>query len=117
MRAAEGRVIVCKSVVTIDYDLSEELSAYVDIFIKYIEYRAYKLGSTSVYCRPSPSKQGIHCTVCFPHDMDELERLAVEAALLDDPVRIYYNLKRLLRTGKLHDILFVLKDRLRREVI
>ena len=110
-------VIVCKSVVTIDYDLPEELSVYADIFIKYVEYRAYKLGSTSVYCRPSPSKHGIHCTVCFARDMDDLERLAIEAALLDDPIRIYYNLRRLLKTGKLHDILFVLKDRLRREVI
>ena len=110
-------VIVCKSVVTVDYDLPDELSAYADIFIKYIEYRAYKLGSTSVYCRPSQSKHGIHCTICFGRGMDELERLAIEAALLDDPIRIYYNLKRLLRTGKLHDILFSLKDRLRRDVI
>ena len=107
--------LVCKSIITVDYDSPDRLS--LSFFEEYVRYRAEKLGATSIYCTPSPSRKGLHCTICFPAELTEEERLALEAALLDDPKRILFNLKRLALTGRLNDILFSVKVKLVRDVL
>jgi len=117
VRVTTHRIAVCKSVITVDYDFPEKLLPYADVFIEYARLRAEKLGATSTYCKPSPSRRGLHCTVCFPTELSEEERLALEAALMDDPKRIMFNLRRLFSTGKLLDILFSLKEKLSRPTL
>ena len=117
LRTVKAGVTTCRTVVTVDYDIPEKLLPYADVFIEYARLRAVKLGATSTYCKPSPSGRGLHCTVCFPMELSEEERLALEAALMDDPKRILFNLRRLFSTGKLLDILFSLKEKLSRPTL
>lgn len=106
-------VSACRSVIKVDWDIPYQLVAEDKILLKWLDARAKKLG---LRCVARPSSSGnTHISCCHEESLSELKRLALEIALLDDPVRIQYNLKRLCISGKLHDRLFARKERLLRD--
>ena len=108
-------VKACKSVIKVDWDIPYELVAEDKVLLQWLDQRAKKLGLRCV-ARPSTSGN-THITCCSEEWLSELQRLAIEIALLDDPKRIEYNLRRLMLSGKLHDRLFARKERLLRDPI
>jgi len=108
-------VKACKSVIKVDWDIPYELVAEDKILLAWLNERALKLGLRCV-ARPS-SNRNTHISCCTEEELTEVQRLAVEIALMDDPKRIEYNLRRLLLSGRLHDRLFLRKERLLRDPI
>jgi hypothetical protein len=103
----------CRSVVKVDWDIPYTLVAEDKVLLSWLDTRAKKLG---LRCIARPSSSGnTHITCCTEKELTEEERLVYEIMLLDDPVRIKFNLKRLLLSGKLHDRLFSHKEKLLRE--
>ncbi len=106
-------VKACKSVVKVDWDVPYDLVAEDKILLKWLDERAKKLG---LRCVARPSSSGnIHISCCSEETLSEVQRLAHEIALMDDPKRIEYNIKRLCLSGRLHDRLFRVKEALLRE--
>jgi len=105
----------CKSVIKVDWDIAYELVAEDKVLLQWLSERARKLGLRCI-ARPSTSRN-THITCCSEKELSELQRLVYEIALLDDPARIEYNLKRLILSGRLHDRLFARKIKLLREPI
>ena len=108
-------VKACRSVIKVDWDIPYQLVAEDKILLKWLDTRAKKLG---LRCIARPSSSGnTHISCCHEERLNELKRLALEIALLDDPKRIEYNIRRLMLSGKLHDRLFARKERLLRDPI
>ena len=108
-------VKACKSFIKVDWDIDFGLLLNDEVLLKWLDMRARKLGLRCI-ARPS-TNGGMHVSCCSEREMREEERLAYEIAMLDDPARIMYNLRRLLRFGRLYDRLFTKKDKLLREPI
>lgn len=105
----------CRSVIKVDWDIPYALVADDKVLLQWLDTRARKLG---LRCVARPSTNGnTHISCCHEERLSEAQRLAYEMALLDDPRRIVYNIKRLCISGKLHDRLFARKERLLRDPI
>jgi hypothetical protein len=108
-----ANIRMCKAIIKVDWDIPYVLVAEDKVLLSWLDTRAKKLG---LRCIARPSSSGnTHIVCCADRGLTEEERLVYEIMLLDDPVRIKFNLKRLLLSGKLHDRLFSHKERLLRE--
>ena len=104
---------MCKSYIKVDWDIDYQLVAEDKVLFQWLDTRAKKLG---LRCVARPSSSGnTHISCCSEEELNEYQRLALEIALLDDPKRIEYNIKRLCLSGRLHDRLFLRKEALLRE--
>lgn len=99
----------CKSTITLDYDMDYDI--FAECIYKWLRRRAEKLGAYLACWRSTNNK--IHCSLCIDKELEEVERLAYETFFLDDPVRILFNLQRLVLLGRMHDRLFAYKMKLR----
>lgn len=108
-------VKACKSVIKVDWDIDYSLIVEDKVLLQWIHERALKLG---LRCVARPSSSGnTHISCCSEEALNEYQRLAIEVAMLDDPKRIEYNVKRLCLSGMLHDRLFLRKEKLLRDPI
>lgn len=99
----------CRTVITLDYDIPYH--EFTTTLYNWLKKRAEKLNAY-LACWQSTSGN-THCSMCLPIELSEIERLAYETFFLDDPIRIVFNLERLIEFGRLHDRLFIYKAILR----